>query len=150
MTTRIDRDQASAAFFDGTANGELLLHLCRSCGRLSPPRMSQCLYCGSVSLDWKPAAGTATLVSWAIPYDRSGTAIAVAGLVELTEGPWLLARIVDVTTDLLAAGLTLTVGFERSGDDESGTVEPTYGEEALPVDGEVVPVLRPTGASKCR
>jgi uncharacterized protein len=146
MSTRISRDEASAAFFDGTANGELLLRQCRSCGRFSPPQVSQCLYCESTSLDWQPAAGTATLISWAIPHDRSGTAIAVAGLVELTEGPWLPARIVDVSADQLTAGLPLTVEFERSGDDESGTVEPAYGEEALPVhgeaDGEVVPVFK--------
>jgi uncharacterized OB-fold protein len=147
MPTRITRDEASADFFDGAADGMLLLRNCRSCGRFSPPRMSQCLYCGSASLEWQPAAGTATLVSWAIPHDRSGAAIAVAGVVELAEGPWLLARIVDVAANQLAAGLPLTVGFERSGGDEAGTVEPAYGEEALPVhdeaDGEVVPIFRP-------
>lgn len=146
MITRIVRDEASAEFYDGTSNNELLLRHCLNCDRLSPPQLAQCPFCVSTALGWTPAAGTATLISWSVPRDRQGTAIAIAGLVELTEGPWLRARIINVSIDELAAGLPLAVRFQRSGDDGSSATATVYGEEAVPVHdevGEVVPVFEP-------
>lgn len=146
MITRIARDEASAEFYDGTSRNELLLRHCLDCDRFSAPQLTQCPFCGSTSLGWKAAAGNATLISWSVPRDRQGTAIAIAGLVELAEGPWLRARIVDVSMDQLAGGLPLIVRFQRSGDDGSSVMETVYGEEAVPVHdeaGEVVPVFEP-------
>lgn len=133
MTIRIDRDDASAEFYDGTANGVLLLRKCLHCQRFSAPAVTLCPGCGSTDLHWTPAVGTATLVSWAVPRDRAGVALAVAGLVELTEGPWLRAGIVGAEPERLAAGLPMAVRFHRSGDDEHP--------------GEFVPVFAPTEES---
>lgn len=129
MTIRIDRDDASAAFYDGTAAGVLLLRHCSACGHLAAPAVTQCPSCDGTALGWQPAVGTATLISWAIPRDRTGVALAIAGLVELTEGPWLRAGIRGAAPEQLTVGLPLAVHFHRTGSDEQP--------------GETVPVFAP-------
>jgi uncharacterized OB-fold protein len=41
----------------------------------------------------------------------------IVGLVELEEGPWLHARLVDVDTATLSVGDALVVGFEPAGEE---------------------------------
>ncbi len=133
----IERDEASAAFFDGTRKGVLLIRRCSTCGAQWAPQVTQCARCFAEELDWSPAAGIATLVSWSVPRDRDGAVLAIAGLVELAEGPWLRGRIVGATPDQLAVGMRLIVRFRRSdGSDASRPVD----EEP---DGEIVPVFEP-------
>ena len=125
----VTRDTASAAFFDGTARGELLLRQCEDCDRLSAPRTETCPSCGSAHLAWTPAHGTGTLVSWTVVPGRAPEGgeppRVIAGLVELAEGPWLHARIVGIAPEDARVGLPLAVGFHR------------------PEDGESVPVFSP-------
>ena len=124
----ITRDDASAAFFDGTARGVLLLRRCDDCGRRSAPRTLTCAACHSARLAWEPARGTGTLASWTVVHHRpAGGAPAprtIAGLVQLDEGPWLHARIDGIDPSRLRAGLPLTVAFDR------------------PADGEAIPVFQ--------
>lgn len=117
------RDAASAPFYEGTARGELLLRRCEDCALLSAPRIETCPSCGSARLGWKPAQGTGILVSWTVVHGRisdSEPTRTVAGLVELTEGPWLHARIVGIAPENVTAQLPLVVDFDHS--DESETV----------------------------
>lgn len=120
------RDEASAAFFDAAGRGELLVQRC-SCGTVVSPEVRTCPECGAVDLSGHVAAGSATLVSWvgvhqppvpalveAVPY--------VSGIVELDEGPWLIARLVDLEEPVV--GQPLRVRFVRP-----------QGSEALPVFG---------------
>jgi len=62
----VTRDAATAEFFDGTAAGQFLLRHCTACGTLSAPQAAQCERCSSTALDWRPASGGATLVSWTV------------------------------------------------------------------------------------
>jgi uncharacterized OB-fold protein len=126
----IVRDDASAAFFDAAASGTLAVRQCAN-GHFLPPTQGfggpaiRCQVCQSPDITWQPASGSATLVSWVIPYSRTGEATNVAGLVELAEGPWMNA-LIDVAPDAeLHAGQALTVYFL-----------PTEG-------GETVPAFRP-------
>jgi uncharacterized OB-fold protein len=117
----VARDQASAAFFDGTARGQLLLHRCRSCRSWWSPHAVQCAACGSTGLDREPSAGTAHLVSWSVSHGRAredgSTARAVVGIVQLDEGPWWWAQLRTDDPAVLAVGDRVVVAFERSGDD---------------------------------
>lgn len=133
---RIERDDDSADFYDGTADGTLLLRRCVHCGQVSAPAVTQCPHCDSTELDWAPAAGTGTLISWAIPRDRAGAVLAIAGLVEMAEGPWLRARIIDAEPDRLTAGLPLTLRWQRSGDDDQP--------------GEIIPIFTPAQEASTR
>jgi hypothetical protein len=88
-----------------------------------------------VECEWVPAGGTATLVTWSVdpspPLDAAlatpdGTA-SIVGMVELAEGPWMYAAIVDADPASLAEGTPLVVQFVRPGV------------------GEAVPVFAPAG-----
>jgi uncharacterized protein len=114
------RDAASAEFFDGTAAGRFLLRHCRA-GHFSEPAAAQCTTCGATDLHWVPAAGGATLVSWAVSWSRPSAGelpqqtILVIG--ELDEGPWWWTQLAAEPAPVagaLAAGRRLRVEFRRA------------------------------------
>ncbi len=129
MSGPVSRDEASAAFFDAAASGQLLIRRCAACGHWQAPytrggvALDRCAQCTSERLEWAPASGDATLVTWTVVHSREGAAPPV-GVVELAEGPWLTAPL-DADPGGLAAGMALFVGFSR------------------PDGGEPVPVFRP-------
>jgi hypothetical protein len=117
----VRRDEASAPFFDATANGQLLIKTCPNCHQHAAPRAHQCRHCAT-TLTWLPASGEATLVTWsatAVPRDNPDQPPTFFGYVELAEGPWLETLLVDVTADTLTEAMPLRVTFlHRPGDDE--------------------------------
>ncbi len=121
----IRRDERSAPFFDAAREGELLVRRCGACERFWSPHLVQCAGCGHAPLDWAPASGTATLVTWTVLHGRDdGAGRRIVALAELDEGPWISAELLDIADDALAVGLSVVVDF-------------------WPVEGsEVVPVLR--------
>jgi hypothetical protein len=67
---------------------------------------------------WMPAAGTGTIVSHVIfhrQYSPDFPLPHIVALVELTEGPQLLGRLVDIDATQIAAGLAVTVDFDKKG-----------------------------------
>jgi uncharacterized protein len=116
----VSRDAATREFFDGTSAGEFLLRHCTACDALSAPQAAQCERCCSAALDWRPASGEATLVSWTIAHgrpDASGVAYrTILGIAELAEGPWWWSQVVDADPALLHVGIPLRISFQRSDD----------------------------------
>lgn len=114
----IRRDEASAPFFDGAAREELMIGRCAGCGRAHAPATASCPDCGA-DLEWTPVTGAATLVTWAVPYEKATASPAlVFALVELSEGPWMHTRL-DADPATLRAGAPLAVRFHHPGDGES-------------------------------
>lgn len=122
---RVERDEASAAFFDAAMAGTLLIRRCGTCATLYPPHQRRCH--DSEELEWVEASGAAAVVSWAVdhvpPPDRvfaaAGGATSVFGWVELDEGPWMQVAIVDADPEHLHEGTRLQVRFVRPGDGEA-------------------------------
>jgi uncharacterized OB-fold protein len=120
----VSRDEDSAPFFDAAARHELAIRRCERCERFYPPHQHTCGDGGP--LRWVPAAGTATLVAWAVdhgpPVDPAlaspGGDSSVLGLVELDEGPWMYAPVVGADGAELHEGAKLAVRFVRPGDGE--------------------------------
>ena len=112
----VDRDEASAPFFDAAATEQLVVRSCPD-GHLSPPEAQSCTTCRSSTLDWAPVSGRATLISWIVmprrvtPEDPEPSSI-VAGTVELEEGPWFTTGLL-VDPVRLRAGATLDIMFVR-------------------------------------
>lgn len=129
------RDDASAPFFDSLAGGRLAVQRCGGCGEWIPPGgfnlhpPVRCPVCGGAQLDWTATEGRGTVVSWTIdprfPSIFDGTSGQTAGIVELTEGPWIIGVFAMADREL-AEGLSVRV---------DGVV-PVQG-------GEAVPVFRP-------
>jgi uncharacterized OB-fold protein len=118
------RDGRTDPFFDGAAADRLVIRRCEECGRWFAPDASGCFSCGGDRLTWAPAAGTATLVSWAVSHPRprdDGAARppVLLGLVELTEGPWLHTRLDGLDRDMPSEGLPLTATFRHPEEGEA-------------------------------
>ncbi|WP_134323939.1 Zn-ribbon domain-containing OB-fold protein [Cumulibacter soli] len=105
----VQRDDASAAFFDAAAEGRLLVHQCPQ-GHLFAPQISTCPRCQSTELSWSEASGRATLASYAVINRRGQSELPVA-IVELDEGPWIRMQLQDVSTGDLKVGLPLQIRF---------------------------------------
>ncbi|MEU8135161.1 Zn-ribbon domain-containing OB-fold protein [Streptodolium elevatio] len=123
------RDPATEEFFDGTARGELLIRRCSECAHGNAPQNTACARCGGADLAWTPAQGTGTIASWTVvhgrPADGEDAPAVVIAIVELTEGPWLHARILGADPRAVATGQEVVVDFVQ------------------PEGGEAVPVFRP-------
>jgi uncharacterized OB-fold protein len=115
----VRRDEATAAFFDGTARGELLLFRCPA-GHFSPPYSQQCDTCASVDLTAVAASGGASVVSRSVAHRRGGHRDILV-VAELDEGPWWWSKVIDVEPEQVVAGVRLTVVVERA-DEESEAV----------------------------
>lgn len=126
----LERDEASAEFFDHAASGALALQQC-VCGQWVGPDRRSCPQCRGAQLNWMPVAGQGTLVTWTVVHGHPAgpgepPSITAVGVVELPEGPWITGRLADISPSQLCAGLPVVVAFER------------------PPEGEAVPVWRPT------
>jgi len=113
----VDRDAATAEFFDGATGGQFLLRRC-PLGHFSEPPSAVCTTCGSTDLGWAAAAGGATLVSWAVVWERAtgdtepNHTVLVIG--EFDEGPWWWSQLVGADPASLAVGQRLRVEFRRA------------------------------------
>jgi uncharacterized OB-fold protein len=126
----VRQDPATAEFFAGTARGELLLRRCGRCSAVSRPQARSCGRCQSANLGWVAAAGTGTIVSWSVVHARpaGGTEPppAVVAIIEMSEGPWLHARLAVADPSRLAGGELVTVGFERPDGGEHSEAIPVF------------------------
>jgi uncharacterized OB-fold protein len=116
------RDDESAAFFDGTARGELTVKRCNTCGHHLRPVAIACTACHGADLSWVATAGTGTLVSWTVVHGRGDEV--VAGIVELDEGPWIHARLLDADPTRLEVGTPLVVEFLAAGEEHVPVFRP--------------------------
>ncbi|WP_433506265.1 Zn-ribbon domain-containing OB-fold protein [Pseudonocardia halophobica] len=129
----VERDEASAAFYDAAARGELLMQRGPS-GAVLPPEARTDPDSGSADLEPVVVSGKGTLVSWVVVHQAPLPALAeavpyVTAVVELAEGPWLMVRLLADDPAGLRAGAQVRVRFVPSGSEE----EP----------GEVLPVFEP-------
>ncbi|WP_431269982.1 Zn-ribbon domain-containing OB-fold protein [Dankookia sp. P2] len=118
----------SRPYWEGLAEGRLMLQRCADCGQVRHYPRPLCDACHSFATDWVEASGAATLHSWTVahhPYHPAFRAELPYVLVtaDLAEGVRLVAQLRG--TPELRLGLPLRVGFEPAGE------------------GLVLPVLRP-------
>jgi uncharacterized OB-fold protein len=120
----IERDERSAPFFEALAEGVVMLQYSPSSGRWSSPGARRCEFTYANDLEWRPSTGHARLVSWTIIPDRATPigAETIIGIVELSEGPWLVLQVHPGTRALLRSDAEVTVSFARPA-----------GSEAIPV-----------------
>ncbi|MFC4585230.1 Zn-ribbon domain-containing OB-fold protein [Sphaerisporangium corydalis] len=114
----VQRDEATAAFFDGTARGEFLLRRCPDCGTFLSPQAEQCPE-GGTDLEWVPASGLGRVVTWSVVHGRGVFPTVVAAVVELDEGPWWWTQVTGPGLPDDLAGLRVRVDFARYEDNEA-------------------------------
>jgi uncharacterized protein len=114
----VERDDATAEFFDAAAAGQFLLRRCPD-GHYSEPAAALCTTCGAALAGWAASAGRASLVSWAVTWADTGQAeeptATVLVIGELDEGPWWWSQLLDADPAQLKVGARLVVAFAPGG-----------------------------------
>lgn len=122
------RDADTDPFWEGVERGQLLLQRCGRCGRHQYYPRAVCSHCSADDLAWVPTEGRGTLYSFTVsrraPYPQFADRVPyVVGLVDLDEGPRMLANVVGTEPEELAIGDPMTVAFIEVDD---GVVLPAF------------------------
>jgi len=121
-------DHDDEFFWNGVAEGRLLVRRCAQCQRLAHPPSPMCPWCGSLEWDVRELSGRGTLHSWIVsrhPSEPDDVARIVA-LVELDEGVRLVSNLVGIDAAEVENGMPVEVLFAE-------------------VDGVALPQFRPAG-----
>jgi uncharacterized OB-fold protein len=114
----VDRDAATAEFFDAAADGQFLLRRCPS-GHYSEPATAQCTTCAATDLSWAAASGGASLVSWAVTWGKpqadAEPVATIMVIAALDEGPWWWSQLDGGDPAHLTVGARLTIAFRSGG-----------------------------------
>jgi uncharacterized OB-fold protein len=111
------------AFWDGTAEGKLLLPRCLDCRTLIWYPKPFCPSCASTRVEWVPASGRGTVYSYTV--NRRGVAdlsayrnagVYVLAYVELDEGPRMMTNIVDCDPESVRIGQKVELVFHDTGE----------------------------------
>ncbi len=105
-------------WFDRIDAGELTVPRCTACAAFFLYPRSSCPRCGGRSIELVTAAGTGTLLSFVVNHRGPAgfEAPYALGVVELAEGPHMMAGIVTDELESLEVDAPVRVVFEQRGD----------------------------------
>lgn len=109
-------------YWQATARGELHMQHCGACGRWQFYPRPFCIHCEAEALQWRPVAGTGKVYTYTVnhrapnPFMKARLPYVVA-MIELDEGPRLMANVLDARPGDMAIGRRVEVAFERVSDD---------------------------------
>ncbi|WBU53918.1 Zn-ribbon domain-containing OB-fold protein [Paracoccus sp. SCSIO 75233] len=118
----------SEIYWTGAVEGKLLLRQCKDCGKLHFMPRHICPNCWSEDLEWIPASGRGKIHSFTVIRRASDPAFVslcpyVVALIDLEEGPRMMANILGENALDAAIGTDVEVMFEDRGD---GAVVPQF------------------------
>ncbi len=108
-------------YWEGAAQGKLMLRGCNSCGRVHHYPRTPCPYCFSDALEWREAAGRGTIYTYSVM--RRVPVPYVIAYVTLEEGVSMMTNIVDCDFDALRIDQKVKVVFKPS---ENGQPVPMF------------------------
>ena len=111
----------SAPYWEAAAKGKLVIRKCRACGNLHFMPRTLCPTCWSHDLEWVEASGKGKVHSFTIIRRAPLPAFAsqvpyVVALIDLAEGPRMMANIVGDGAIGTKIGDDVEVTFERRGE----------------------------------
>jgi uncharacterized protein len=112
----------TAPFWSAARERRLVVQRCDDCGQLRFPPDPGCFACGSARSTWAPVSGRATLYSWTVchppllPFFQQHAPWPVV-VVQLEEGPRMVATLAGIPPEDYAVGMPLQAGFEDIDDD---------------------------------
>ncbi|MEY3041634.1 MAG: hypothetical protein RLZZ174_716 [Pseudomonadota bacterium] len=114
----------SAPFWDGLAEGRVLLQQCEACNQWVFYPRPRCSHCLAPALLWKPVSGAATLTSWthcprptAPPFEA--LAPQTLAVVTLQEGVRMSTFLLETADRPLTLGMGLAPRFVPTEDDSA-------------------------------
>ena len=103
-------------FWEGIAQGRLLIQRCASCRRLQHPPAPMCPGCHGLEMEAIEASGRGVIHSFVVahhppipPFEYPNVIV----LVDLEEGTRLVSRLVGIAPDDVRIGMPVAVEFER-------------------------------------
>jgi uncharacterized OB-fold protein len=109
-------------YFDGAAEGYLLIKTCNACHQPHHYPRALCPFCWSADVVWTKAAGTGAIYTYSITRRGAGAPYCIA-YVQLDEGPTLLTNIVNVDLDEVRIDQRVRVVFKKT---EGGMFIPMF------------------------
>jgi len=109
------------AFWDGAAQGRLLIKKCLACRQVHYYPRAICPFCGSDRTEWQQASGRGSIYSWSV-MRRAEVPYAIA-YVTLEEGVTMMTNIVDCDLDGIRIGQRVRVVFKPT---EGGPPVPAF------------------------
>jgi len=108
-------------FWEGAARGELMLQRCTACGHVRFLPAHLCPRCWAEGVAWFAASGRGTVTTFTIVHRAPSAAFAanapyVVALVDLAEGPRMMANVLGEGALLCAIGDAVEVIFEQRGE----------------------------------
>jgi uncharacterized OB-fold protein len=99
----------------------LVFQRCEACGAFRHPPRVLCAECGSDQVSWTPSAGRGTIFSWTVTHQAPHPAFAgqvpyAVVVVELEEGPRVVASLRELAPADLELGLPVEVVLEEVGE----------------------------------
>jgi uncharacterized protein len=111
----------SAPYWAAAKERRLVLQHCNACGKCWFPPSRRCAHCLSTDFDWQESRGQGRVYSFVVfhrvyhPAYESEVPYAVA-IIELDEGPRLLANIVGTAPEAIRCDERVRVVFEERGE----------------------------------
>ena len=108
----------SQSFWDGLAEGRVMLQRCGACGSWVFYPRERCSHCLADALAWHEVSGAARLYTWTLcerppsPHFNAWGPFLLA-VVELEEGVRMTSNLVDADAATLKAGMALAPVFVR-------------------------------------
>ena len=109
-------------YWDGLAEGRLLIQRCGACGKLRHYPRPMCDSCHSMEVAWQEASGRGTIHSWTVTHHPFNIGFKrelpyALATVDLAEGVRLQAQLRDIAHERIAIGLPVEIRFERVKED---------------------------------
>jgi uncharacterized OB-fold protein len=110
----------SARYWEAAKAHKLVLPRCSACGKFWFPPSQRCAHCLSANFDWQETSGQGRVYSFVVfhrvydPAFERDVPYAVA-IIELDEGPRLLANIIGTPPDDIRCDMRVRVVFEERG-----------------------------------
>lgn len=125
----------SKDFWEAARDGRLLIKQCGGCMRPFFPPRYLCPFCWSDKTSWIESVGTGTVYSYTVIHrapapEFSGHGPYIVALVDLTEGPRVMANIVGDGALETAVGDSVSLCFEER---DGGWKVPQFKRSAVPV-----------------
>lgn len=121
-----------AVWFEHCRGHRLMIQRCAECGEYQFPPRSVCKECLAASPDWVEAAGRGTVFTYSVQHRYApgfaGQSPYVVAMIELSEGPRLLSRVVG--SDDIHIGMAVEVRWASISEDFDVPVFIPAGEQA--------------------
>ncbi|WP_416140792.1 Zn-ribbon domain-containing OB-fold protein [Halomonas sp. HK25] len=112
----------SRPYWDAAQEGRLVLRRCKDCGELHFMPRYLCPFCWSEQLEWVDSKGRGTVHSFSIIRRAPSPVFAqqvpyVTALIDLDEGPRMVANVLGENSLSVSIGDRVSVTFGSRGDD---------------------------------